>query len=91
MKPCLALTRQNVQRFLWMNAMLGSMTGGRVYTSIHREGFALQLVSAKDIGSFIVHAGSEGAITADVPDTATDDEAEAILLEFVAQLPEPKK
>ena len=90
MKPRMNVSRRIVQRHVWMVYMLASLTGDESnrLNRIRREGDALQLFAIVDIGKALLKQG--GAITALVPDSATDDEAEAILMDFIDKLPEPQ-
>jgi hypothetical protein len=91
MKPRINVNRHNVQRFAWMQAMLATM--GEVYAppSIAREEGAFVLRKCTDLGLALRLNGKDGVAYATIPDTATDDEAEALLLQFIESLPEPKE
>jgi len=73
--------------------MLSSLSGDECYrlNRIRRKGDALELFAIIDFGKALRSKGCDGVVTALVPDSATDDEAEAILLRFIDSLPEPKE
>lgn len=90
MKPKINVNRHVAQRFAWMKLMLESMCGFH-HVGLAREigGDSLQIRFVTDIGKALLTNGSDGALVANIPDTDTDDEAEAKLIAFVESLPEP--
>lgn len=91
MKPKLDITREQVQRYLWMNGMLQALMG-RIALIVRREGGFSFCKPAGDQDFFAYeYPGMEEPLKpSDVFDTDTDDEAEAKLRAFVDALPEPK-
>ena len=91
MKHRMNVNRHVAQRFAWMKLMLESKCGFHS-VSVTREvgGDSLNLRHVIDFGKALTSNGSDGAIVVIVPDTDTDDEAEAKLMAFVDSLPEPK-
>ncbi len=91
MKPRMNITRKNAERFLWMRTMLQAIGDEYSPPSIVREDGAFVLRNCDDIGLALRHNGKEGITWVSIPDDATDDEAEAMMLKFIESLPEPKE